>query len=185
MLNEIQNSAKTRMEKSISALQHEFSRLRTGRAHPSLVEHIKVEYYGTNMQLNQVATIHASDPRTIAVSPWEKAMIPVIEKAIMDSDLGLNPVTAGEVVRIPIPPLTEERRKELVKVVRSEAEQARIAIRNIRRDANSQFKELLKKKLITEDEQKRSEDRVQDLTREYVKKVDTLLARKEDDLLDV
>ena len=185
MLNEIKDDARVRMEKSILALQHEFSRLRTGRAHPSLVQHLKVEYYGTKMQLNQVANVHVSDPRTITVSPWEKAMVPVIEKAILDSDLGLNPATSGEVIRVPIPPLTEERRKEIIKVVRSEAEQARVAIRNIRRDANSQFKELLKKKLITEDEQKRSGDLVQNLTREYTKKVDTALAMKEDDLLEI
>jgi ribosome recycling factor len=185
MLNDINHDAKSRMQKSIESLGAELAKLRTGRAHPSLLEHITLEYYGAPTPLSQVANINVQDARTLALTPWDKQMIPAIEKAIMNSDLGLNPVTAGEVIRIPMPPLTEERRKDLIKVVRQEGENARVAVRNIRRDANNTLKELLKDKDITEDEERRGQDSIQKLTDEFVAKIESLLSTKETDLMEI
>jgi ribosome recycling factor len=185
MIDDINKDARIRMRKSVENLTHELSKLRTGRAHPSLLDHITVEYYGSQVPLNQVATVSVSDPRTLAVTPWEKKMVQVIEKAVLTSDLGLNPATAGDVIRLPLPPLTEERRRELVRVVRHEGEVARVAIRNIRRDANSDTKELLKEKEITEDEERRAEESIQKLTDEAIEKVARLLEAKEQELMTV
>jgi len=185
MIEEIKEDAKTRMGKSIESFKQELSKIRTGRAHPSLLDHVKVDYYGSEVPLAQAANVTVEDSRTLTVSPWEKAMVPVIEKAIMTSDLGLNPNTAGTVIRIPMPPLTEERRKDLVRIVRSEAEGARVAIRNIRRDANSDFKDLLKEKEISEDDEHRAEDDIQKLTNRFIEEVDKLLAVKEAELMEI
>ena len=185
MIDEIIEDAETRMGKSVESLRGELTKIRTGRAHPSLLDHITVEYYGAATPLSQVANISVEDARTLMISPWEKDMVKAIEKAIMKSDLGLNPATAGTLIRIPMPQLTEERRHDLVRVVRKEAENGRTAIRNIRRDANSDFKELLKEKEITEDETRQSEDTVQKLTDTYVAKVDEVLATKEKELMEV
>ncbi len=185
MINDIQQSAATRMGKSIDALKHEFSKIRTGRAHPSLLDQISVSYYGTESPLSQVANIAVEDSRTLTISPWEKGMVQAIEKAIMKSDLGLNPATNGMVIRVPLPVLTEERRRNLVKVVKQEAENGRVAIRNIRRDANSEIKESLKEKLISEDEARAAEDKIQKLTDQYVKDIEKLLESKESDLLSI
>lgn len=185
MIDEIIKDAEVRMGKSIDSLHTEFAKIRTGRAHPSLLDQIHVNYYGAETPVNQVANVTVEDSRTLVVTPWEKDMVAKVEKAIMASDLGLNPATAGTVIRIPMPPLTEERRRDLVKVVRHEAEQARVAIRNIRRDANSDFKDLLKEKEISEDEERRAEDRIQKLTDTYVGKIDTVLAGKETELMEV
>lgn len=185
MINDIKKDAETRMGKSVESLKTELSKLRTGRAHTSLLDHITVEYYGSQVPLNQVANISVADPRTLAVTPWEKPMVQKIEKAIMDSDLGLNPATAGEVIRVPLPALTEERRKDMIRVVRQEGESARVAIRNIRRDAISDFKSLLKEKEITEDEEHKAEDDMQKLTDKYIAKVDELLELKEKDLMEI
>ncbi|HHO67747.1 MAG TPA: ribosome recycling factor [Gammaproteobacteria bacterium] len=185
MIEEIKQDAAERMAKSIESLKQDLGKIRTGRAHPSLLDHVKVEYYGSEVPLGQVANIAVEDSRTLSITPWEKQMVPVIEKAIMKSDLGLNPNTAGTVIRIPLPPLTEERRKDLVRIVRQEAEGARVAIRNIRRDANSDFKELLKEKEISEDEARRAEEAIQKLTDKYVAEVDQLLATKEAELMEV
>lgn len=185
MIEEILADAKTRMGKSVEALRHELVKVRTGRAHPSLLDHITVEYYGGQVPINQVANVSTEDARTLVVSPWEKDMVKAIEKAIISSDLGLNPAVAGTVMRIPLPPLTEERRRDLVKVVKGEGEGAKVAIRNIRRDANADLKELLKEKEISEDDQKRAEDRVQKLTDQYVAEVDAVLAEKEKELMAV
>ncbi len=185
MIGEIRKDAKQRMHKSVENLKHELARLRTGRAHPSLLDHVHVEYYGSEVPLGQTASVHAADARTLTVNPWEKAMIPVIEKALLSSDLGLNPVTTGDIIRLPLPPLTEERRRELVKVVRHEGENARVAIRNIRRDANSDFKELLKEKEITEDEERQAEGAMQELTDQAIAEVGELLAEKEQELMTI
>jgi ribosome recycling factor len=185
MIDEIIQDAEVRMGKSIDALHTEFKKIRTGRAHPSLLDQIHVDYYGADTPINQVANVTVEDSRTLAVTPWEKDMVSKVEKAIMNSDLGLNPATAGTVIRIPMPPLTEERRKDLVKVVKHEAEQARVAIRNIRRDANSDFKDLLKEKEISEDEERNAEERIQKLTDTYVGKIDMVLADKEAELMEV
>ena len=185
MINDIQQSAATRMGKSIDALKHEFSKIRTGRAHPSLLDQISVSYYGSESPLSQVANIAVEDSRTLTISPWEKGMVQAIEKAIMKSDLGLNPATNGMVIRVPLPVLTEERRRNLVKVVKQEAENGRVAIRNIRRDANSEIKESLKEKLISEDEARAAEDKIQKLTDQYVKDIEKLLESKESDLLSI
>ena len=185
MIDDIQKDASTRMQKSIDALKVDFSKIRTGRAHPSLLEHITVSYYGTDTPLAQTANIAVEDARTLTVTPWEKSMVQAVEKAILQSDLGLNPVTAGAVMRIPLPPLTEERRRELVKVVKHEAENSRIAIRNIRRDANSELKEATKEKLISEDEERKGHDAVQKLTDSFIKKIESLLGEKEADLLEI
>lgn len=183
MINEILNDAKSRMDKSIASLKTELSKLRTGRAHPSLLEHIKVNYYGTETPLNQVANIAVESARSLTITPWEKNMVAPIEKAVMTSDLGLNPATSGNVIRVPLPPLTEERRKELARVVRDEAEKARVAIRNIRREANGDCKELLKGKEISEDDERKAESSIQQLTDSHIKIVDSIAAEKETDLM--
>ena len=185
MISDIQQQAATRMTKSIEALKHEFSKIRTGRAHPSLLEQVTVPYYGNESSLSQVANIAVEDARTLTVTPWEKAMVQVIEKAILKSDLGLNPNTNGMVIRIPLPALTEERRRALVKVVKGEAENGRVAIRNIRRDANAEIKDALKDKLISEDEARNAEEKIQKTTDQYIKEVEKLLEAKEADLLSI
>jgi ribosome recycling factor len=173
------------MQKSVEALKADLGKVRTGRAHTGLLDHIKVDYYGTMMPINQVANVTLADAHTITVQPWEKKMIHPVEKAIRDSDLGLNPATSGDVIRVPMPALTEERRKELIKVVHREAENARVAVRNIRRDAISHLKELLKAKSVAEDEERRAQDDVQKLTDRYIAEVDKLLHAKEADLMAV
>ncbi len=185
MVSDIQQDASTRMGKSIEALKHEFSKIRTGRAHPSLLDQINVSYYGAESPLSQVANIAVEDARTLTITPWEKGMVQAIEKAILKSDLGLNPTTNGMVIRIPLPPLTEERRRSLVKVVKNEAENGRVAIRNIRRDANSAIKDALKEKKISEDDARSAEEKIQKLTDQYVKDVEKLLEAKEGDLLSM
>lgn len=185
MLAEIKSDARSRMNKSLESLRNELAKIRTGRAHPSLLEHIQVDYYGTEVPVGQAATVAVEDARTLMVTPWDKNMVPVIEKAILTSDLGLNPTTAGTVIRIPLPPLTEERRRELGKVVHNEGENAKIAIRNIRRDANHHLKELLKDKDITEDDERRAEQEVQELTDLAVSKVDEIVGEKEQELLEI
>lgn len=185
MMIDIQQNAATRMGKSIEALKHEFDKIRTGRAHPSLLDQITVPYYGNESHLSQVANIAVEDARTLTVTPWEKNMVQVIEKAILKSDLGLNPATNGMVIRIPLPALTEERRRNLVKIVKNEAENGRVAIRNIRRDANAEIKEALKEKQVSEDEAHGAEDKIQKLTDQYVKEVEKLLEAKEADLMSI
>jgi ribosome recycling factor len=185
MLNDIKTDAQARMGKSVEALRHELSRLRTGRASASLVEGLKVNYYGSDVPLNQVAGVAVADARTLTITPYEKPMVGVIEKAILTSDIGITPNTAGMVIRLNLPPLTEERRKELAKHVSHEGENAKVAIRNIRRDAMQQVKDLLKDKKITEDEEHRAEDEVQKLTDRFIKDVDGVVKGKEDELLAV
>ncbi len=185
MINDILKDAEVRMGKSIEALKSELTKIRTGRAHPSLLDHVTVDYYGSEVPLSQVANIAVEDARTLTLSPWEKSMVSVVEKAIMTSDLGLNPATSGTVIRVPMPPLTEERRRDLIKVVKHEGEQCKVAIRNIRRDANSDFKSLLKDKEVSEDEARKAEDDVQKLTDRFVAEVDKLLETKEKDLLEI
>ncbi len=185
MIEDILKDAEQRMSKSIDALKAELAKLRTGRAHPSLLSHVMVSYYGTDTPLNQVANVSIADARTLHVVPWEKDMVAPIEKAIMTSDLGLNPASAGTTIRVPMPVLTEERRKELIRIVRQESENGRIAIRNIRRDINAQIKDMLKEKMISEDESHKSEERAQALTDRYIKEVDVLLAGKEKSLLEI
>ncbi len=185
MIKEIKEDAGTRMGKSIEAMKQALSKIRTGRAHASLLDHIKVDYYGSEVPLAQAANISVEDSRTLMVSPWEKAMVQVIEKAIMKSNLGLNPNTAGTSIRIPMPPLTEERRKDMVRIVRAEAEATRVAIRNIRRDANSDFKDLLKEKEISEDDERHAQDDIQKLTNHFVEEADKLLAGKEAELMEI
>ncbi|HBO23272.1 MULTISPECIES: ribosome recycling factor [unclassified Providencia] len=184
MINEIQKDAQDRMEKSVEALKSQISKIRTGRASPSLLDGIMVDYYGSSTPLRQLANVTVEDSRTLAISVFDRSMSPAIEKAIMSSDLGLNPSSAGTVIRVPLPALTEERRKDLIKVVRGEAEQGRIAVRNIRRDANDKVKALLKDKEISEDDERRSQDDIQKLTDGYIKKVDEALAQKETELMD-
>lgn len=185
MINEIRQDAERRMGKAIDSLRHEMAKIRTGRANVSLLDHVQVEYYGNPTPLSQVASITISDARTLLVTPWEKPMVQIIEKAILTSDLGLNPATSGSAIRVPMPPLTEERRKEMIKIVRSEAEQGRVSIRNIRRDANNQLKELVKSKEISEDEERRANDVVQKLTDKSIADVDALLVEKEKDLMEI
>lgn len=185
MINDVIKDAKERMTKSVEALKTQMSKVRTGRAHPSLLDGIKVNYYGADTPLNQLANITAEDSRTLAITVFDKSTTQAVEKAIMTSDLGLNPASAGTVIRVPLPPLTEERRRDLVKIVRAEAEQGRVAVRNIRRDANSDIKELLKEKEITEDDDRKAQDDIQKLTDEAIKKVDELLAAKEAELMEV
>lgn len=185
MLNEIYADAQVRMQKSYENLETNFAKIRTGRAHPSILDSITVDYYGSAVPISQVANINLEDSRTLTVQPWEQPMVAVVEKAIMISDLGINPSTTGNLIRIPMPPLTEERRKDFIKVARSEAEQARVAIRNIRRDANADVKGLLKDKEITEDEARHSDEQIQKLTDEVVKRVDTALAEKEASLMEL
>ena len=185
MLNEIKKDAQARMTKSIDALRHTLVKVRTGRASTALVEHLKVNYYGSDMPLSQVASVAVGDARSITITPWEKQMVGAVEKAILASDLGLTPNTAGTVIRLNIPPLTEERRKDLTKVVHHEGEDAKVAIRNIRRDANHQVKELLKDKQITEDDASRSEQEIQKITDAAIKDVDEVVKAKEQELMAV
>lgn len=185
MIKDILKDAEVRMKKSIEALKGELTKLRTGRAHTSLLDHITVSYYDNDTPLSQVASITVSDPRTLTVTPWEQNMVGPVEKAIMKSDLGLNPATSGKAIRVPLPPLTEERRKDMIRIVRHEGENARVAIRNIRRDANGDFKSLNKEKEITDDEMHQSEDTIQKITDKYVKEVDEILGEKEKDLMEV
>lgn len=184
MIEEIKKDTMARMSKSVESLQHEFSKLRTGRAQTSLLDHVMVPYYGTETPISQVASVVVSDARTLTVTPWEKKTVPDVEKAILNSDLGLNPVSAGDVIRVPLPVLTEERRKEMTKVVRHEAENARVAIRNIRRDANQHLKGLIKDEHLAKDEEHRAEDEVQKLTDRFIAKVEELLKAKEQDLME-
>ena len=185
MIEDIKKDAAERMGKSVESLRVELQKIRTGRAHTSLLDHITVEYYGSEVPLNQVANLGVEDARTLVVSPWEKDMVQKVEKAIMNSDLGLNPATAGTVIRVPLPPLTEERRRDMIRIVRHEAEGGRVAIRNIRRDAINDFRELLKEKEIGEDDERRAADDVQGLTDKYVAQIDALLAEKEAELLEI
>ena len=185
MIDDIKLDAKQRMHKSVEALRQSLSKLRTGRAHTSLLDHITVEYYGNEVPLNQVANVNVEDSRTLTISPWEKDMVQSIERAIMQSDLGLNPATAGTVIRVPLPPLTEERRKDMIRMVRQEAETGRIAIRNIRRDAISDIKDLLKEKVIGEDDERRGESEIQELTDSFIGAVEEVLAHKEEDLIEI
>lgn len=185
MIENTIREAEVKMQKSVAALKSGLAKLRTGRAHPSLLEHIKVKYYGTETPLNQVANVVVENPRTLTITPWEKNMVKEIEKAILNSDLGLNPASAGIVIRVPLPPLTEERRKDLTRLVREEAEKARVAIRNIRREANNDFKELLKTKEISEDDEHRAQTKMQKLTDDYIVKIDQVVAEKEKDLMEV
>ena len=185
MIADVKKTAEQKMKKTVDTLRTDLAKIRTGRAHAGLLDHIMIDYYGTPTPLNQVANITLLDARTIGVSPWEKRLASAIEKAIRDSDLGLNPATVGEMVRVPMPALTEERRRDLIKVVRGEAENARVAVRNIRRDANAHLKELLKAKKISEDDERRGEEEIQKLTDRHVAEVDKLLHSKEADLLAV
>jgi ribosome recycling factor len=185
MTEAIIKDADQRMNKTMETLRHDLAKVRTGRAHPSLLEHIHVKYYGSEVPLNQAANISVQDARTLTITVWDKSMIQEVEKAILNSDLGLNPVTAGEVLRVPLPPLTEERRKELTKVVRAEAEKARVAIRNIRRDANTHLKAAIKEKKITEDDEHRAEEEVQKITDAHVANIDKMLEEKEAELMEV
>jgi ribosome recycling factor len=185
MIADIKKSAEQKMMKSVETLKHDLGKVRTGRAHTGLLDHIQVDYYGSPMPIAQCANLTLADARTIGVQPWEKKMIPVIEKAIRDSDLGLNPVTSGDLIRVPMPALTEERRRDLIKVVRHEAENARIAVRNIRRDANEHLKKLLKEHAVAEDEERHAQTDVQKLTDRFIAEIDKLLATKETDLMAV
>ena len=177
--------AGSRMSKSVDSLRTELTKIRTGRAHTSLLDHITVEYYGSQVPLNQVSNVGVEDSRTLTVTPWEKDMVKVIEKAIMASDLGLNPATAGTVIRVPLPPLTEDRRKDMIRIVRQEAEGGRIAIRNVRRDAIHDVKELMKEKMIGEDDERRAETEIQEITDKYVAEIDEVLAVKEAELMEI
>jgi len=185
MINDLKKSAEQKMQKTVDTLKHDYQKVRTGRAHTGLLDHIQVDYYGALMPINQVANVTLGDPRTIAVQPWEKKMVPVVEKAIRDSDLGLNPATSGDVIRVPMPALTEERRKELIKVVRHEAENARVAIRNVRRDTNEHLKKLLKEHKVSEDDERHAQTDVQKLTDRYIADIDKVLQVKEADLMAV
>ena len=185
MLSDAVNQATARMQKSIEALKQEFSRVRSGRAHPSLLDHVRVAYYGNEVPLSQVASFTVADARMLVVTPWEKTMAAAIEKAILTSDLGLNPAAAGTVIRVPLPALTEERRRDMQKVVRADAETARVAVRNVRRDANTEAKQLLKDKKISQDEERHAEEDTQKLTDKYIAEIDKLLAAKEKELMEV
>ncbi|MFO7579066.1 ribosome recycling factor [Nitrosomonas sp. ANs5] len=185
MIADVKKSAEQKMQKSLEALQVDFGKVRSGRPHAGLLDHIMVDYYGTPTPIKQLANVTLADARTIGIIPWDKKMLAVIEKAVRDSDLGLNPMTVGEMVRVPMPPLTEERRRDLTKIVKAEAETARIAMRNARRDANNQLKELLKDKLIAEDEDRRGQEEIQKLTNHYIAEVDKLLQTKESELMAV
>jgi len=185
MIDDIKKDAASRMAKSVEALSENLAKVRTGRAHPSLLDHLTVSYYGAEVPLKQVANVGVEDARTITVQPYEQQMVTTVEKAIMESDLGLNPNTAGTLIRVPMPPLTEERRRDMTKIVRHEAEQARVAVRNIRRDANNDLKALVKDKLISEDDERRGQEIIQKLTDQHVKEIDELLEKKEKDLMSV
>jgi ribosome recycling factor len=185
MIEMIKKDAEERMTKSVEAMKAELIKVRTGRAHTSLLDHIIVPYYGSDVPINQVANITVIDPRTLGVSPYEKTMVSTVEKAIRDSDLGLNPTNVGQLLRVPLPPMTEERRRDLVKVVRHEAENGRVAIRNIRRDANHELKGLLKEGEISKDDERKAEENIQKLTDQFIKKLDTALAEKEAELMEI
>jgi ribosome recycling factor len=185
MLEDLKKDARERMTKCVQTFQADLRKLRTGRAHPSLIEHLKVDYYGNETPLNQVANIAVEDGRTLVVSPWEKSMVQAIEKAIHKSDLGLNPMTAGTIIRIPMPALTEERRRDITKVLRQDAEGARVAVRNVRRDVMNDIKDLLKEKLVSQDDEKRAEVEVQKLTDKHVADIEQLLAAKEKEVMQV
>jgi ribosome recycling factor len=185
MVEDMLKHAQARMQKSIQALTQDLAKIRTGRAHPSLLDHVMVPYYGSEVPIKQVATVASEDPRTLVVTPWEKGGVAAVEKAIRSSDLGLNPATSGTVIRVPLPALTEERRRELVRIVRHEGENAKIAIRNIRRDANSDLKTMVKEKMISDDEERRVQEKVQVLTDQYVEQVSRLLNDKENELMSV
>lgn len=185
MIDDIKKDASTRMGKSVEALGENLAKVRTGRAHPSLLDHLTVSYYGSDVPLKQVANVGVEDARTITVQPYEQQMVSAVEKAIMESDLGLNPNSAGTMIRVPMPPLTEERRRDMTKIVRHEAEQARVAVRNIRRDANNDLKALVKDKLISEDDERRGQEIIQKLTDQHVKEIDEILEKKEKDLMSV
>ena len=185
MIPELKKTTEQKMQKSLEALKNDLGKVRTGRAHAGILDHVQVDYYGSMVPINQVANINLIDARTIGVTPWEKKMAAVIEKAIRDSDLGLNPSTMGDSVRVPMPALTEERRKDLIKVVRGEAENARVAVRNLRRDANHALKEAVKAKTVSEDEERRAQEDVQKLTDRTIAEIDKALAQKESDLMAV
>lgn len=185
MLDDIKKDAQGRMQKSVEALRLELTKIRTGRAHTSLLDHITVPYYGTDVPLSQVANVNVEDSRTLTIVPWEKSMVQPIEKAILTSDLGLNPATAGTVIRVPLPPLTEERRRDMIRLVRQEAENGRVAVRNIRRDALGGLKELLKEKLIGADEERRGHEEIQAITDRHIAEIDRVLAEKERDLMEI
>jgi len=185
MIDDIKQDAASRMAKSVEALVENLAKVRTGRAHPSMLDHVSVSYYGADTPLRQVANVGVEDARTLTVQPYEQSMISAVEKAILESNLGVTPNTAGTLIRLPIPPLTEERRKDMTRIVRQEAEQARVAVRNIRRDANSGLKELVKEKLISEDDERRGQEIIQKLTDQHVKEIDELMAKKEADLMSV
>lgn len=185
MIDDVRRDADARMDKSIATLREAFAKIRTGRAHTSLLDHLRVDYYGSEVPLNQVANVTVVDARTLSIAPWEKQMVPVIEKVLMNSDLGLNPATAGTVIRVPLPSLTEERRKELVRLVRHEAEGGRVAVRNIRRDAIGALKELVREKKITEDDEHRAAEEVQRMTDRHIGRIEELLQAKEAELMEV
>lgn len=185
MIPEIKKTAEQKMNKTVDALKADLGKVRTGRAHPGILDHLHVDYYGTMMPINQVANVTLADARTITVQPWEKKMVHAVEKAIRDSDLGVNPATQGDLIRIPMPALTEERRRDLTKIVRTEAENARVAVRNIRRDANEHLKRLLKDKEASEDEEHKAQDEVQKMTDRHIAEIDQLLHAKEADLMAV
>ena len=185
MINDIKAEAEKKMKKSLESLHSAFNKIRTGRAHPSILDSVMVNYYGQETPLKQVASVNVEDNRTLTVSPWEKNLMPTIEKAIMSSDLGLNPATSGDIIRIPMPMLTEETRKEMVKQAKADAEYGRVSVRNARRDANSMIKELLKEKEITEDDERKGEDDIQKLTDRYIAEVEKMLKAKEEDLMAV
>ena len=185
MIPELKKTAEQKMQKSIDALKADLGKVRTGRAHTGLLDHVQVDYYGSPVPISQVASITLIDARTIGVQPWEKPLVVKVEKAIRDADLGLNPAAQGDVIRVPMPPLTEERRRELIKVIKHEGENAKVALRNLRRDANNHLKDALKKKEISEDDERRTQDDIQKLTDRYVQEVDKLLAEKEKDLMAI
>jgi len=185
MLEDVKKDAVERMQKCVAAYRNELKKLRTGRAHPSLLDHVRVEYYGNEVPLSQAANIGMEDSRTLTVTPWDKSMVQAIEKAIMKSDLGLMPNTAGTVIRVPMPPLTEERRRDLTKVVKHEAENARVAVRNVRRDVMNELKDMLKEKLLSQDEDRRAQDEIQKLTDKHVAEIEQVLAEKEKELMQI
>lgn len=184
MINDIKKDAEQRMQRGVEAFKEDIRKLRTGRAHAGLLEHVMVDYYGTNVPVKQTANVSVEDARTLVVTPWEKKMVAAVEKAILNSNLGLNPVTAGQVIRVPLPPMTEERRRDLVKVVRQHAESGRVALRNVRREALGELKDALKEKMITEDDERRGQEEIQKLTDRYVASVDALLKDKETEIME-
>jgi len=185
MINDIKKDAEKRMQKTVETLKHELTKIRTGRANASFLDHVQVDYYGSLTPLSQVAQVTTSDSRTLMVTPWEKSMVAAVEKAILTSNLGLNPATVGSAIRVPMPALTEERRKEMIKIVRAEGEQGRVAVRNIRRDANSQLKDLVKDKSISEDDERRAGEVIQKLTDKFIVDIDSTLVNKEKDLMEI